>query len=334
MDLLETGGLGITSPRSECLGVTPELGEIWPEVEVPLRRYLAGQGASRHDIDDLVQQAAERVLQRQVSFVDAADLRRFCFVVARNLWIDQLRHRASRHGELDSSVPHADRGADDAFVQIEDRLVLTSIVAEIARLPAEDRRALLERSHHREERNRLAVRRYRIRKRLLLRVGPIGGCAGVLAGARRRILGPGLATASAAPMALLLTLVAPIGATTLPTAIDNSPSYARAIETRALVASGGPTSAHMATASPRADKGRVSATEPEAKAGTSTALRGPGNSHVRVETQPNDGKQDLVCLKGDVVKHFCVSQPPKGGPDPGERVRGARVATNLSPAGV
>jgi RNA polymerase sigma-70 factor (ECF subfamily) len=74
--------------------------EVLPRV----RRFALSLTGNRDDADDLLQSTVERVLGRGVP--EGADVLRWMFRVARNLWIDEVRSRSVR-------LVAADREPDD-----------------------------------------------------------------------------------------------------------------------------------------------------------------------------------------------------------------------------
>ena len=117
-------------PRAPGLGLTRDippdagrLGRAWPEVEPRLRCFLGSLGATRHQVDDLVQETAARALERQIPFDTPADLRRWCFVVAKRLWIDEIRS-SRRLAALDEACETPGAMSEGPLHRVEDRAVL------------------------------------------------------------------------------------------------------------------------------------------------------------------------------------------------------------------
>ncbi len=108
-----------------------------------VRRFASSLTGNRDDADDLLQSTVERVLGRGVP--EGADVLRWMFRVARNLWIDEVRSRrvrndAASHREREDDVSLDGEGAatgglrmreiDDAMAALpEDQRAILSLVA-------------------------------------------------------------------------------------------------------------------------------------------------------------------------------------------------------------
>ena len=103
-----------------------------------VRRFALSLTGNRDDADDLLQSTVERVLGRGLP--EGADVLRWMFRVARNLWIDEVRSRrvrlvaAGREPEVEAAVD----GEDAAIGGLQMR----EIAEAMASLP-EEQRALL-----------------------------------------------------------------------------------------------------------------------------------------------------------------------------------------------
>lgn len=98
-----------------------------------LRRFCAALTGSRPDADDLLQSTVERLLSS--SMPEGADLKRWAFRVARNLFIDEHRKRIVR-----SADPYEDtHPGRDGEASAANALTLGKVREAIAALPAEQR---------------------------------------------------------------------------------------------------------------------------------------------------------------------------------------------------
>ena len=104
-----------------------------------VRRFAMSLTGNRDDADDLLQSTVERVLGRGLP--EGADVLRWMFRVARNLWIDEVRSRRVRLDAAGRREPEDEVsvGGEDAAIG---RLQMREIDDAMAALP-EDQRALL-----------------------------------------------------------------------------------------------------------------------------------------------------------------------------------------------
>ena len=104
-----------------------------------VRRFALSVTGNREDADDLLQSTVERVLGRGLP--EGADVLRWMFRVARNLWIDEVRSRKVRLDTAGRREPE-----EEATVDGEDAAIAGLQMREIAEamgsLP-EEQRALL-----------------------------------------------------------------------------------------------------------------------------------------------------------------------------------------------
>ncbi|MCJ7421368.1 RNA polymerase sigma factor [Sphingomicrobium astaxanthinifaciens] len=103
-----------------------------------LRRFAHGLTGSPADADDLVQNAAERGMNKFAQYQEGTRFDSWMFRITRNLWIDTTRARGRRDArELPEAaglaVGHDPRPATEA------RLDLGRAMEMMARLPAEQR---------------------------------------------------------------------------------------------------------------------------------------------------------------------------------------------------
>src|SRR4051812_25846034 len=139
---------------------------------------LRRRGVKHHDIDEIVQETAARVISTQVPFDDADDLFRWASVVSGRLAID-LRRRGARLS--DDEVPER-ADAVDVAMAAEHRVVLSVVRDRLPDMSESDREVLLSNfhdgpAHPRRESVRIAVARHRARNRLRLLLEGLAGTA-------------------------------------------------------------------------------------------------------------------------------------------------------------
>lgn len=149
---------------------------------------LRRRGVRHHDIDEIVQETAVRVISTRVAYDDADDLFRWASVVGGRLAID-----VHRRGVRLSDQELPDR-ADvvDVATAAEHRVVLRAVRDRLPEMSPRDQEMLLsairdEPAASRRESVRLAVARHRARNRLRLLLDGLAGI-GILAWIRRNRL--------------------------------------------------------------------------------------------------------------------------------------------------
>lgn len=137
-----------------------ELSDVWRQVSRRVYATLRRRGATHDQAEDLVQDVAETVATKRVSFSDAEDLTRFAHHVARCLWIDRLRVDQGRATEVCAEID----GAEDDHAES----VIESLTARRAwqLLGATDRNVLMA-ADERPSAPTEYGRRFRARARLL-----------------------------------------------------------------------------------------------------------------------------------------------------------------------
>jgi DNA-directed RNA polymerase specialized sigma24 family protein len=158
--------------------LTDDLASVWPEVAARLQSMLRRRGVRHHDIDEIVQETATRVISGRVTYVDADDLFRWASVVGGRLAID-LRRRGARL----STEELPDRADTiDVATAAEHRVVLRAVRTRLPELSESDQAALLssfddEPATSRRESVRVAVARHRARRRLRILLDGLAGSA-------------------------------------------------------------------------------------------------------------------------------------------------------------
>lgn len=306
-----------SGPRRGNASITARFADTWPRVERPLRAYLASLGAPGHQIDDLVQETAARALERDIAYSDDADLRRWCFVVARRAWVDEVR-RDRRAQPADSPAERPDPAGDEALRRVEDRHVVRQVERVLAQLRQADRDILIDQSVAADaaERNRRNVARHRARARLKVLIGPLAGAGVFGCPSWLRRLGRPAAVAGLPAMAV----IAFVGTPHLGQAPNPAPSYPAVAgdgtSGPGIAAPGPVPGSRAAFQMPMPAQAAVSAPRSPA----SEADAAPSDSHPRVEvtapagthvTLRRDDKspgEPLVCLSGDLA-NLCVGAP-------------------------
>lgn len=284
--------------------------DAWPLLAKRLSAYLRRRGASWHDIDDIVQECAVRVLSREVPFTDVDDLLAWCLTVVRNAHVDL--HRG--HGRLAAEDVPDMPASVDVHEEVAARLRLDTVVAAWPQLSAADRLVLTEAAmgvpapRGRREAVRLYVRRNRARQRLQALTAALVGVLAVLGrNARRHVLPLTTLTSTAAVTFLWLSPV-PSQGSPAPPLVPDAPAGQAAVR-----------SAHARPASPSGHvAGRRVAPQPpqRARGGARVlvAAQGPEGygAELTSHERPASGGS-LVCV-GDLplLADTCLADPTRG----------------------
>jgi RNA polymerase sigma-70 factor (ECF subfamily) len=105
-----------------------------------LRRYARALLRNASDADDLVQDCLERAISRRHLWYRGTSLRPWLFRIMHNLHANQRRHR-SRWPAPEPITPGREEPAADEAQTVQ--LVLREMETALARLPAEQRQAVL-----------------------------------------------------------------------------------------------------------------------------------------------------------------------------------------------
>jgi RNA polymerase sigma-70 factor, ECF subfamily len=106
-----------------------------------LRRFARGLSGTAAQADDLVQSACERALSRRHQFQEGTRFDSWMFRIVQTLWIDHLRSRDVRKEEPEGEDDRL--GSDEPVRRVEARLALEEVRRAAARLPPEQRAALM-----------------------------------------------------------------------------------------------------------------------------------------------------------------------------------------------
>jgi RNA polymerase sigma-70 factor, ECF subfamily len=106
-----------------------------------LRRFARGLTGAAVEADDLVQAACERALARRHQFQEGTRFDSWMFRIVQTIWIDQTRARKVRKEEPEPVESRL--GSDEAVRRVEARLALAEVRRAVARLPADQRAALM-----------------------------------------------------------------------------------------------------------------------------------------------------------------------------------------------
>jgi len=107
-----------------------------------LRRFARGLTQNVADADDLCQAAIERALKSREQWQPGTRLDNWMYKITRNIWIDNRRAsaRGGFHAEIDDGVMQI---ADDSHTRMEALMELTDVDRAMARLPDEQREAVM-----------------------------------------------------------------------------------------------------------------------------------------------------------------------------------------------
>lgn len=107
-----------------------------------LRRFAIGLAGSAADGDDLVQATYERALRFLHTWEPGTRLDSWMFRIARNLHLNEVRAQGVRRRHL-QTVDVDDEAVVDGKRELEARLTFVSVRRFVARLPEEQRAALV-----------------------------------------------------------------------------------------------------------------------------------------------------------------------------------------------
>ena len=107
-----------------------------------LRRFARGLTQHPADADDLCQASIERALKSRDQWQAGTRLDSWMYRITRNIWIDNRRAVARRgiHDDIDDGVMQI---ADDSHARMEASMELGDVDRAMARLPAEQREAVV-----------------------------------------------------------------------------------------------------------------------------------------------------------------------------------------------
>jgi DNA-directed RNA polymerase specialized sigma24 family protein len=331
-------------PRVDVAALTPlqrqgwenHLSLQWREVSARLGRYLRRQGVPHDAVDDLLQDVALKVLERELPFEDAEDLLRWCYVVGRNLAVDRAR-RVQPSAEVAESLASPQDVHEHATHSIRWQAVLKAL----PQLSPTDRESLLtaafgeqEVGTTRQEQVKLAVRRHRARSRLITLMGAayalVLGWIGFLRRPRPT------AALTAVPAALLVAQLMPaiVQQTSLPPLFIVDAEAAPVVgPAQSLVARPTPATVPVrgdaASVPPQTTDGRT-ASLPEQTAAPEVVIDGRAISITHEQHRTNDDR--LLCVGGLPVSEICVEQPLLGTAAPdGEPASVLEVAGHADP---
>jgi len=106
-----------------------------------LRRFARGLTGTVAQADDLVQSACERALTRRHQFQEGTRFDSWMFRIVQTIWIDHLRSRDVRKEEAE--IEDDKFGTDEPMRRAEARLALDEVRRAAARLPSDQRAALM-----------------------------------------------------------------------------------------------------------------------------------------------------------------------------------------------
>jgi hypothetical protein len=274
---------------------------VWPDVFRRAVSALVHRGTRRAAAEDAVQEAGTRAVASDVPFADAEDLLRWIHTVAWRLVLDARK----RDRRLVYEVPD-EPSVEDVSRAVEQRLRLQHLRVLLGTLTPDERSALIEGAPAADRRTatRLAVRRHRLRSKLLAMLDGAAALVGLL----RRFDAPHRArrtTLVAAPLLIVMT------ALTTASLRHDSPTTAPAIERIDLPSLGtqpqAAPSARGLTVSERAARS-APASPPVNLPKVQVPYARPGGNG-RVYGRPKQPDDHFVCLALNGVPPRCADLP-------------------------
>jgi RNA polymerase sigma factor (sigma-70 family) len=292
----------------------------WPDIERAVRASLLRRGVGREDADDILQETALRAVSGPFRFDGPEGFRRWAFVVAKHLTIDQARCRRTTTVAVVPDAPTAGAEADVAAT-VEGRMVAAGVVSAFHQLSANDRTAITTGFDHadqvgrppsRREYVKFAVRRHRARQRLM---ALCEGLLAVLVVACRRVLRPATQlTAVAVPLGMGFMLWSArfpqVRSPAVPGVVALSVPAAGRPEVAPVRVS--PPIRVVPPAPPRIPSGHEAASRAaDPSHGTTLAVvqvAAAGNTGLRTRTRENEDHD--ACADTIVAGTHCVDAPP------------------------
>jgi sigma-70-like protein len=281
----------------------------WPSAHARMTAALRNRGLQATDVDDIVQEVAVRALRDRQRFVSDEHLVRWCCRVAINLHIDATR----RQRRVSPDPPPDVADACDTARTVEQRMTVERLMARIADLSPDEQRLLLDHSpaDSRREVVRLAVRRHRLRARLVSLLDGLAAFVPVVRRAFRSLSTPAKVGVTAVPVVACL-FIAPFGV-----GRDSAPADPRSARPAqvTLAAAARVPGTHGPGTAPRhagrppsqeATSSKRGATGAPPAPQTLLALN-PAGPPVRVTHEQKPNYQPTVCLLGRVK--VCVDRP-------------------------
>lgn len=306
-----------TRTRPVSITEGPHLAQVWPQTARVLQAFLRSRGSSPQDAEDLVQECAVRVLRTRPTFVDAADLLRWCLPVVRNMSVD-LHRKGCRDVSVES-VPDRHWGgdvADEVVVALELRRVLRAL----QQLRPSDREAILahvaedgsRRSLDRKQAVRINVQLHRARQRLLARLAALLGICVALGRRMGRVSGPaGLPVALA--VALLTTVIGGSTGQPAPRTAPGQTSVTQADRRLVVVATIDPSSQRPRRPPAPAELARRTRTVLPREKATIAAVTTPQGVTARLTAGDPRQPGTLVCVRDvDPLPDVCIPQVGTG----------------------
>lgn len=285
---------------------------VWDEVARRLHAMLAHRGVRRELAEDVIQETALRVVEREVPFVDANDLFRWTAVVAWRLVIDAAR----REGRL-CDLPQEITSNEDVASEAVGRWWLGAVRRGLQQLSPDERAAILDRPVHADRQTavRTAVRRHRARARLMTLAESLGVVVAWLVHQLSRRARRGAATATmvgAAAVSIFPHLPSYPGDVPRSSSTETRAEVADAAPSVAgLVVATGPTAPASAPTAPPAIGRDVAAPRrdhQELLPSQRVTVDGPTGSSD-VGTRPKQPNEAFLCVTVDGLDRWCVELP-------------------------
>jgi hypothetical protein len=184
--------------------ITKNFEVLWRELQPRIEGALRARGTDPDTARDIGQEVAIRLMATDTDFEDEEHVLRWCHLVGRRLAANHYRDQARL---LVGVVPDRE-AADRTEDVVSGRLALAEVVTAIGTLTDAERASLFDdaSADTRQGRVTQAVRRHRVRKRLLaLTSGAFGWLAGIPL--LRRLLRPQTVAIAALPLVLTLAML-------------------------------------------------------------------------------------------------------------------------------
>lgn len=121
--------------RKPGSAIRRELTAVLPDI----RRFAYSLTGGRADADDLLQATVERILEKGAPA--DADMRKWSYRVAKNIWIDEIRSRRVRSGAINEGKIEINDRIDGERV-VMGSIALAEVNRAMERLPDDQRAAL------------------------------------------------------------------------------------------------------------------------------------------------------------------------------------------------
>lgn len=287
--------------------------EHWPTLAAAAQRSLLSRGVPLSSAEDALQEAALRAFGR--TFHSPTHARRWSTRVAHNLAIDA--HRGSSRIEL-GDVPETEEAVGTADAVLA-RIELSRVTSAIMGLSVQDQAVLRAAAESKtitgtkRERDRVALRLFRARKRLLEVLKAAIGVGGLAETLRRK---PFVAAAMSAAAVAALTFTPLVSRGHVDVGAVPHTMKATAVSRVVSSALGETTLVAVPRPSPAAGNEEIAPAGQVALApnriNTELDLPSPtGGNLARIDTPEREERAPLLCVRNfPVVGEYCSPMPP------------------------